>query len=96
MFGTGTINKSGVAGHEGMAISMGDGSKLYAITNLIYGLAWVDHICSYIDDKSNLYATAYCIRHYLDFSSIFVDVEAKVTGLVGWSLTIKLSTSGLA
>jgi hypothetical protein len=35
-------------------------------------------------------------RNYLVFSSVFVDAEAKVTGFVGWSLTIKLSTSGLA
>jgi len=34
-------------------------------------------------------------RNYLVLSSIFVDVDVKVTGFVGWSFTIKLSTSGL-
>ena len=36
-------------------------------------------------------------RNYLVFSSVSVDVDVDVnlTGFVGWSLTTKLSTSGL-
>lgn len=34
-------------------------------------------------------------RNYLILSSIFDDVDAKVTGFVGWSFTVKLRTSGL-